>query len=149
MLGSLIAAFIAGETSTVLRRARSAAVAYLVAGLFGLIGVVFAVVAGYILAARRFGPLEAALGAAAIFLVVAVLILVVHRLRAAARARRARKRRGGDITRMAVATGIAAAQSLLSYRKGVLALTAVPIAAAIAYLLLRKGEDESEEEDLD
>ncbi|MGO4837845.1 hypothetical protein AB4144_36940, partial [Rhizobiaceae sp. 2RAB30] len=62
MLGSLIAAFISGETSNMVRRVRRAAITYFIAGLACLVGLGFLVGAGYLAAAERFGSVEAAAG---------------------------------------------------------------------------------------
>jgi hypothetical protein len=58
-LVSVIAAIVSGEASDAVARARRAALLYVVAGLFLCIGVFFLLAAGFTVAARELGTVEA------------------------------------------------------------------------------------------
>ena len=88
MLASLLASLASGETVVAIRRARRAAIVYVLAGMAGLCGVGFLIGALYIWLSERYGPLETAIGFGVGFIVLAGLILLVHRLTAGSRARR-------------------------------------------------------------
>jgi hypothetical protein len=136
MLASLLAGLATGETIAAVRRMRRAVVAYLVAALFALIGLVFLLIAVTIWASRRFGEIEAAVGIGLVFLVVALIIYVVHRRTARVRAGAAARQRNRDLTNAAVAAGVAAAPGLLKKGSG-FALLAAPVVAAGAYVVYR------------
>src|SRR6187399_955176 len=108
MLASLIASFASGEVMNVVRRAKSAAIAYLLAAVFGLVGVGFLIGALFTWAARRFGTIEAEIGFGAAFLVIAILVLSIHAIASRSRARRTR-RQGVDLATVA---GVAAVSVL-------------------------------------
>lgn len=138
MLASLIAAFASGETILALRRARNATIAYGLAAFCGLFGLIFLLIAGYIAAAERFGPIHAALFAGGIFIVLALLIVLIHKLSAGRRARGNARRRNSDMTKIAIAAGVAVLPTLLAGRAGKAALLA-PAIAALAYAIYREN----------
>lgn len=138
MLASLIASLASGETLQAIRRARRAAVAYLFAGVAGLCGVGFLLGALYIWLAELYGSLATAIGFGVGFIVLAVLILVIHRLTAGSRARRITERRKSDLTAMGIAAAIAALPTLTRSRAGMGALLA-PALAAVAYAIYREN----------
>ncbi|PWJ84913.1 hypothetical protein C7441_104181 [Pseudaminobacter salicylatoxidans] len=138
MLASLIASFASGETGLAVRRLRRAAIAYLFAAAAGLCGVGFLIGAGYIAAARRYGTLETSLAFGIGFLVLAGIILIIHRLAAGSRRRREVRRRNQDMAAMAVASGLALLPSLLRKPAGLGALAA-PAIAAVAYAIYREN----------
>lgn len=138
MLASLIASLASGETLQAIRRARRAAVAYLLAGAAGLCGVGFLVGALYIWLAERYGSLATAIGFGVGFIVLALLILLVHRLTARSRARRVIEKRKSDLTAMGIAAAIAALPTLARSRAGVGALLA-PALAVVAYAIYREN----------
>jgi len=138
MLASLIASLASGETLQAIRRARRAAVAYLLAGVAGLCGVGFLVGALYIWLAERYGSLATAIGFGIGFIVLALLILLVHRLTARSRARRVTEKRKSDLTAMGIAAAIAALPTLARSRAGVGALLA-PALAVVAYAIYREN----------
>jgi len=142
VLASLIAAFASGETMIALRRARSAAIAYSIAAILGLFGVVFLLVAAYIAAARRLGPVPAALWAAGIFIVLAILIVLFHRISSVGRAKIAARRRNSDISKIAIASGVALAPSLLRGGVGKMTLI-VPAIAAVGYAIYKENSKPS------
>ncbi len=138
MLASLIAGLATGETLAALRRARRAAIAYCAAGLAGLFGIIFLLVAGTIWAARRYGAIEATLGIGIIFLLLALIIVVLHKLTSRVRAKAARRQRNRDFTKAAVAAGLAVAPALLRGKAGA-ALLIAPAIAAVAYAIYREN----------
>ena len=130
MLASLLASLASGETLQAVRRARRAAIAYLFAGVAVAIGVIFL--------SERYGRLETAIGFGVGFIVLALLVLLVHRLTATSRARRAAERRKSDLTAMGVAAALAALPTLARSRVGLGALLA-PAIAGVAYAIYREN----------
>ena len=107
-LATLIASIASGEAADAAGRARRAVVAYAMAGLLAFAGLVFLTVAGFIALADRIGPLAAALWMGGGFLLVALVIVLVHRIAASMRARSAARRRRSEASAMASAAAIAA-----------------------------------------
>lgn len=138
ILTTLIAGLASGETAAALRRARLAAIAYLVAGTAALCGVGFLIGAAYIWVAARYGPVVAALSFGIGFLVLAGLIVLVFRLSGGSRARRRARRRKNDVTAIAMAAALAAAPTLLR-GKGGLGLLIGPAVALAAYAIYREN----------
>jgi undecaprenyl pyrophosphate phosphatase UppP len=138
MLASLIASLASGETVVAIRRARRAAIVYLLAGTAGIIGVGFLIGALYIWLSELYGRLETALGFGVGFIVLALLILLVHRLTAGSRAKRAAERRRSDLTAMGVAAALAALPGLMRSRAGLGTLLA-PALAVVAYAIYREN----------
>jgi undecaprenyl pyrophosphate phosphatase UppP len=138
MLASLIATLASGETVVAIRRARRAAIVYLLAGTAGVIGVGFLIGALYIWLSELYGRLETALGFGVGFIVLALLILLVHRLTAGSRAKRAAERRRSDLTAMGVAAALAALPGLMRSRAGLGTLLA-PALAVVAYAIYREN----------
>lgn len=138
MLASLIAGFASGETGLAVRRMRRAAIAYLLAGVAALCGIGFLIGAGYIAAARRYGSLETSIAFGIGFLVLACIVLLVHRLAAGSRKRKEAQRRSQDVTALAVASALALLPSLLRKPAG-LGAVAAPAIAAVAYAIYREN----------
>lgn len=137
-LASLLAGLASGETAAALKRAKLAAIVYLLAGAAALVGAAFLVGALYIWTALRYGSIEAAAGFGVGFLVVAVLILLVFRVSAGSRAKQRERRRKADMT----AVGLTAALALLpalARGKGGLGLILGPAAAMLAYAIYREN----------
>ena len=137
-LASLLAGLASGETVAALRRAKLAAIVYLVAGAAALVGVGFLVGAGYIWTARRYGPVEAAAGFGIGFLVIAGLILLVFRVSAGSRARRRERRRKADMTALGLTAGLALLPAL-ARGKGGLGVILGSAAALLAYAIYREN----------
>ena len=135
MLASLVAAFASGETAHAMKRVRSAAIAYVAAGVAAVCGAGFLVGAGYIWVEYRYGGLKAALFFGAGFLVLAVVILVVHRLVAGARARRIARRRSTDLATLGIAAALTTVPVLLRSKGVIIA----PLAALAAYAIYREN----------
>jgi hypothetical protein len=138
MLASLIASLASGETVLAIRRARRAAIAYLLAGAFALCGVGFLIGAFYIWAAGRYGAVHASLWFGGGFIVLSLLILLIHRLTAGRRARRQADRRKADMTAVGVAAALAVLPGLLRSRAGLGALMA-PAIGLVAYAIYREN----------
>jgi len=138
MLASLIASFASGETALAVRRARRAAVAYLLAGVAALCGIGFLIGALYIWASQRYGAIEAALGIGVIFLLSSGVIVIVHTTTARTRARRAKERRASDLTTVAVASALAVLPALLRGKAG-LGTVIAPVVALTAYAIYREN----------
>jgi hypothetical protein len=138
MLASLIASFASGETALVVRRARRAAIAYLLAGVAALCGIGFLIGAVYIWASQRYGAIEAALGIGVIFLLLSGLVLIIHTTTARIQARRAKARRASDITTVAVASALAVLPTLLRGKTG-LGTVIAPLLALTAYAIYREN----------
>jgi hypothetical protein len=138
VLASLIAGLASGETVAALKRARTAAIVYLLAAIAGCIGLGFFLAAAFIWAERRYGPIEAALGFGAIFLVLGGLILLIYRLTAGSRARRQAVRRKTDLAALGVTAAAALLPTLLRGKPGP-GLILGPLAAFVAYEIYREN----------
>ena len=138
MLASLIASLASGETVVAIRRARRAAIVYLLAGTVGLVGVGFLIGALYIWLSELYGRLETALGFGVGLIALALVVLLVHRLTAGSRAKRAAERRRSDLTAMGVAAALAVLPGLMRSRAGLGTLLA-PALAVVAYAIYREN----------
>ncbi len=137
-LVSLITGFASGEALAALKRAKVAAIFYVIAAVFALCGVGFLIGAAYIWVASRYGSLATSLGFGIGFLVLAGLILVIHKLTVSMRSNRRARRRKADMT----AVGVTAALALLpalAKSKGGLGILAAPALAAVAYAIYREN----------
>ncbi|MBZ9884570.1 hypothetical protein LB535_19665 [Mesorhizobium sp. CA10] len=137
-LVSLISALASGQAMAALHRARTAAILYGLAAIFALCGVGFLIGAAYIWLAVRYGPMATSLGFGIGFLVVAGLILAIHKLAAGMRSKRRARRRQADMT----AAGVTAALALLpalAKSKGGLGAIVAPALAVIAYAIYREN----------
>jgi hypothetical protein len=137
MLATLITGLASGETIAALRRARTAAMIYLLAGTVALCGVGFLIGAAYIWTANRYGSQMAALSFGAGFLVVAGLILLVYKLAEGSRLRRRAERRKADVTAVGVTAALAVLPTLLKGKSG-LGVILGSAAALGAYAIYRQ-----------
>ncbi|WP_054313656.1 hypothetical protein [Mesorhizobium sp. 1M-11] len=148
-LASLFISLVAGEAGTIVKHIRGAAIACGLALIAALMGVSFLLLAAYLWAADRFGPINAALGFGAGFLVLAGVVFLAYRLSAKRRARRRAERRKNDLTAFAIAAGIAALPELLRSKEGLATLLG-PLAALLAYAAYRENfPSESKPDDTD
>ncbi|RWK54709.1 hypothetical protein [Mesorhizobium sp.] len=138
MLASLLSGLASGEAVAVVRRARTAAIVYGLAALAALCGLGFLVGAAYVWVAGRYGPMAACLVFGLGFLVIAGLLLLIHRLSAGARARRRARRRTADIKAVGITAALAALPALLKGRGGLGTMLAPAIALA-AYAIYREN----------
>lgn len=120
------------------RRARRMVIAYLIAGVMMLGCVGFLIGAGYIWASQRFGPIEAALGFAGGFFLVALLVLLIFKLTSETRTRRAARKRKADLTALGVTAVLSTLPALIRGRGG-LALVVGPAIALVAYAIYREN----------
>jgi hypothetical protein len=138
MLASIIRSLASGEVSDIFGRFRRAAIIYVLAVLAVACGVGFLIAACFMLAARRFGPIEAATGFGIGFVVIAILLVAIHAaVRARGRARR-RKARTAEFSSMLGAAALAALPSLFRSRLGILEVLA-PFAAIAAYQVYKEN----------
>lgn len=137
-LVSVIAAIAAGEASEAVARARRAAMLYAAAALFLLVGAVFLLLAGFIVAARELGPVPAALWFGGGFILLGLILLAVKTIGGRARAKRDAKRRRDEARAVAGAAAVALLPTLLASRARGLALI-FPAAAALAYGVWREN----------
>jgi hypothetical protein len=138
MLASLLAAFASGETFQVVRRLRWAVIAYALAGIALFVAFGFLVGAGYVAASNRYGTIDAALGFAGGFFLLAVIILVVHRIASGMRARSIARQRSKELTTIGAAAALAVLPTLLR-GKGGLATLLAPALAVAAYAIYREN----------
>jgi uncharacterized membrane protein len=133
MLASLIAAFVSGEAMDVARRAKWTAIAYLLAAVFCLCGLGFLIGALYMVTARSFGSMGAAIGFGVVFLVLAGIVLAVKSI--VISVRRKRSRRGIDLATIAGAGAVSALPILLRSKAGIIG----PLVALAAYAIYREN----------
>lgn len=135
---AVIGSIVSGEALDAVARARRAAAIYAVAGLLGVIGLVFLLIAAFLAVAREVGSVNAGLWFGGGFLAVALILVIVHKIRSGIRARRIARRRK-DETRTIVSTAaVALLPALLASRTGSLALL-VPAVGALAYAVYREN----------
>jgi hypothetical protein len=146
VLAALISGFISGEAVAALQRAKRAAVAYTIAAVFGMFGIGFLLVAAYIAAAQRIGPVYAGLAFGGAFLLVAVLVVLISRIGSERAVRKTSRKRNREMSRIAVTTGLALLPTLMRGRVGKAALIA-PAIAAIIYGIYRENSRPSAPED--
>jgi len=139
MLTTLITGLVSGEAAESLGRMRKALVMYIIAGALLLCGVTFLLLAAFIAAARRFGAFEAALGFGGAFVLVALLVLLIHRLSAKSKAKKAAQRRQSEMAAVASAAAVAALPTLLSSSKGRSAALLAPALAALGWAIWREN----------
>lgn len=138
MLAPLITGVVTGEAAIAAKRAKAAVGAYAMAAILVLIGVGFLLVAAYVATARKIGPLDAALALGGGFLAVGLLIVLLHRIGAARRARRDAERRAREATAIGSATAAALVPALLGSRHGLTVLVLLG-AAATGYTIFREN----------
>lgn len=138
---SFLISLLTGEAADVAARARRSVVEYAVAGMAALIGFAFLLIAAFAFVSDhlRYGPLKTALAFAAFFLALAVVMLIYHRLRATARARRAREKRQADVKAAVSGALLAALPSMLPRRGGVGSFV-LPALAAIAFAIYHENK---------
>lgn len=148
MLASLIAGLASGETAAAVRRARTAAVVYLVAGALALCGIGFLIGAAFIWTAIAYGSLNAALGFGVGFLAVSGIVLLVFKLSADSAKARQAKRRKADMTAIGVTTALTLLPTLLRGKGGLAALV-TPVVAAAAYAIYQENKKSGNDQGTD
>lgn len=145
-LASLIASVVSGEASETVAAARRAAIVYALAGLFFLCGLGFLLGAGFMILAREIGTVAAALWTGGGFILVGLVVVLVQRISARARARQAARRRSSEVAALASAAAFAALPAMLAGRGRALAL-AGPLLAGLAYAVYRENRPRNGEDD--
>lgn len=133
MLASLLASMAAGEMTGIARRLKVAAAAYGVAAVLALAGCGFLLLAGFVLAADRWGAVGAATGFGLAFLALAGAMLLGLNLRG-----RAHRRRVLDAGRLAGTAAVVLLPSVLARRGGPAALL-LPLLAVAGYAIWREN----------
>ncbi|TPL70473.1 hypothetical protein [Mesorhizobium sp. B2-3-15] len=142
LLASLLSGFASGETVAAIRRARTAAIVYMLAALAVFCGIGFLVGAAYIWASARYGSLAAAIGFGVGFLVIAGLVLLTHRLMSGTLMRREARRRKTDMKAIGITAALAVLPALLKgglKGKGGLGVILGPAVALAAYAIYREN----------
>lgn len=137
MLASLIASMATGEIMDAIRRARSAAVAYLLAGVAVLIGVGFLIAAAFSWIASIYGTVYTALGFGGVFILLAIIVIVAHRMSERSQKRLAQQRRAHDMKAMAQTAAMIIVPAIIA-RGGVGGLAA-PLIALLGYGIYREN----------
>ncbi|AZO21363.1 hypothetical protein EJ070_12115 [Mesorhizobium sp. M1E.F.Ca.ET.045.02.1.1] len=135
---SLISAIASGEATAALQRARVAAILYGIAAILALCGIGFLVGAAYIWLAARYGPLATSLGFGIGFLLIAGLILVIHKMTTGMRAKRRARRRKADMTAVGLTAALALLPALAKSKSGLGTIVA-PAIALVAYAIYREN----------
>ena len=137
---SFLIALLTGEAAEAAARARKSAVDYALAALAAGFGFVFLMIAAFVFVAQNLemGALATALIFGGAFVLLALLVLLYHRLTTGARVRRARLRRQRDMTKIMSSVAFAALPSLLA-RKGGFATLLIPALAALGYAIYREN----------
>ena len=128
-------------------RARRAAIAYVIAGLCGLVGLGFLIGSLYAVLAPRFGSPATALGFGVGFLLVAGLVLLINAIVAARVRKVTAARRRSELTTIAAAAAASILPGLLRGKVTPLSLAAAPVLAAIVYALLREKPHDGDTHD--
>lgn len=140
MLSSLIASVVSGEASEAVGRARRAAIVYILAGLFALCGVGFLLGAAFVASADRFGAIHAALGFGGGFILLALIVVAIHKAVSRAKEKRAKKRMQSEMAAVASAAALAALPTLLAGGKGRSAALLAPALAALGWAIWRENK---------
>ena len=140
MLATLITSVISGEAIHSLNRAKRGIAIYLIAGLLSLAGLGFLIGAAFIALARRIGHIEAALAFGVAFFLIAMLLILIHRVSARRTQKEAAERRKAEVKTLAGATAIALLPTLLS--RGGLRLLALPALGTAALAIYRENSGE-------
>jgi len=142
-VAQLLTLLLAGEASDLKRRLQSALITYAVAAVAGLLALIFLVVALYIAAAFRWGAMEAAIGFAVFFALIALIVFTTHKLSRRAYRRQQQLRRAEQATLAASASAAAAIPALLG-KKTMAANAALLLLAGVGgYAAYRQFEQRS------
>jgi hypothetical protein len=144
MLRGLIAMVLSGEARRFAGRARSAALLYLLAFLAFAIGAGFLVGACFVLAAERFGTVNAAVAFGLGFGAAGLASLIVNALMARAWRRRREREKASEWQALAMTAALALLPSLVRSRAGKAGLI-LPVLGLIALRIL----DENRKPDKD
>ena len=143
MLKSVITSLISGEMKDLTGRAKGALMLYVLACVSAVVGLGFLVGAAFVIAATRYGALNAALGFGVGFLALALLFIAINSMQAKAWKRKREAQRSGEIKLLAATALIAALPGLLKTKSGI-AGALMPIVGLIALKIYdeNRGDDE-------
>ncbi|WP_375452498.1 phage holin family protein [uncultured Devosia sp.] len=138
-----LAAFLGFEVAEITDRLKRLAIANAFIGLFGLLTIVFLLVAGFLALAAQLGPINAALIFAGVFLVLGAAVYFGMMLGENSRKRRVTEKRRSTETSAFVTTAAITALPIL-LRSPVLRNIGLPLAAVVAAALyLGKSHDDN------
>ncbi|WP_210257182.1 hypothetical protein [Chelativorans sp. ZYF759] len=137
MLASLIASMASGEIMDAMRRAKAAAMAYLLAGVIALIGIGFLIAAGFSWLASIYGTVYTALGFGGGFILLAIIIIVAHRMGERTQKVVAQQRRAHDFKAMAQTAAMIVVPALIA--RGGVGGVATPLLALLGYGIYREN----------
>lgn len=138
-----LAALLGIEVHAVTERIRNTLIVNVVMIALAVVGVSFLVAAGFIALADLYGPIYAALIFAATFLVLALAVFIGTRVGEGRRRREiAEKRRSTETSAFATTAALTALPAILRSPLG--RTIALPAAAIAAYLLVRRGGDDTD-----
>lgn len=139
MLAAILRALMTLDASRVTSRLSRAVVDYTIAGTCLLIGLVFLLAAGLVFAVERYGAIEACLGFGAGFIVLALLAVIVHKIRSRLAARRfAKEAKAAQLKTLASATAVALLPALLKGRGGLIGAM-LPVLVMAAYAIYNEN----------
>ena len=141
-----LASLLGIEASDIKDRLQRQAILFSVIGAFGLIAVIFVLVAINSALTVEFGPVVAPLIIAGASLMIAIVVLLIMQLQnSAAERRKAEKRHDAEIASLATTAAISALPLIL--RSPLLKQVAVPAAAALAAAFLLRRSKSPRHED--
>ena len=141
-----LASLLGIEASDIKDRLQRQAILFSVIGAFGLIAVIFVLVAINSALTAEFGPVVAPLIIAGASLMIAIVVLLIMQLQnSAAERRKAEKRHDAEIASLATTAAISALPLIL--RSPLLKQVAVPAAAALAAAFLLRRSKSPRHED--
>lgn len=119
---------------------KRAAVAYAIAAVFAALAVGFMIAAGYMAAAAWIGPIAAALAFAGGFIVIAGVVIIVHRSSEASRLKELERQRTTEMATIGTAAALAVLPSVLRGKAGLATILApaVAVGAFAAYRLFKR-----------
>lgn len=142
MLARLLTLLTTGEVSILKRRIMVSSIAYGLAGIFGLFGLVFLVMAGFMWTAEQIGPMAAAIYFGLGFFGLVVLTLIGLRIASALLRRAQRRKLAADRNMVAGASAMAMLPTLMS-KKGGFSAAMVTLAGFAGYMAWREYERRS------
>ncbi|MDB5587262.1 MAG: hypothetical protein JWP26_2232 [Devosia sp.] len=137
-----IAALLGFEVEEITDRLKALAIANAVIALFGLLTLVFLLVAGFLALAAQLGPIYAALIFAGVFFVITAGIVIGMQISENSRKRRvAEKRRSSDTSAFVTTAALAALPVLL--KSPLIRNVGLPLAAVVAAaMFIGKSRDD-------
>ncbi|MVA96171.1 hypothetical protein GN330_02770 [Nitratireductor sp. CAU 1489] len=145
MLKSAIELLAGLDAKRAARRFRRAVIDFALAGAALLLGLGFLVAAAFIFVSERYGALYTTTAFGVGFIVLAGLILIVHRMIVGLRIRRrAEEKRAEQVKSFAVTAALAALPSIIRSRS-LVGQIAIPLAAIAAYAIYRENLDDDDE----